>query len=218
MSLAGFHRRVHLFPSTRRNQENLVCLGCVVGLRKWLRLKTKVMPLLGTMPRSHRCVAQRYVKELCGRLQKQLQSFLDNCVRTGEKQAMKKNFDPAIGQATRWRKGQPSPNPAGRPKEKLLTDALREILAEPFPRDRKGRCYAEVIAWRLATEAAKGNLRAASEIADRTEGRAMKQNESQETDAIPDQASAYEQLRAVATRLRARLASDAATQTPWSAI
>jgi hypothetical protein len=27
-----------------------------------------------------------------------------------------KQFDPEIGQATRWKKGQRSPNPGGRPK------------------------------------------------------------------------------------------------------
>jgi hypothetical protein len=137
---------------------------------------------------------------------------------------MNKDFDPDVGKATRWQKGQPSPNPAGRPKKTMLTDALREVLAEPFPRDKRGRCYAEVIAWRLATEAAKGNLRAASEIADRTEGRVGTQNELRNTEDqpsldIPDQGTAHEQLRAITTRLRNRLAreeSDATAQTPYS--
>jgi hypothetical protein len=134
---------------------------------------------------------------------------------------MNKNFNPAIGTATRWQKGQPSPNPAGRPKETLLSDAMRKVLAEPFPGDKRGRCYAEVIAWQLATQAAKGNLRAASEIADRTEGRVRTQNESRNTEDqasldIPGQGTAYEQLRAVATRLRDRLASQATAQTEES--
>ena len=46
------------------------------------------------------------------------------------------------------------PNPAGRPRKTLLTDALRDVLAEPYPRD-EGRTCAEVIARRVANEAAK---------------------------------------------------------------
>jgi hypothetical protein len=39
-------------------------------------------------------------------------------------------FDPDIGKATRWKKGQASPNPGGRPKSRLLSEALRTRLAE----------------------------------------------------------------------------------------
>jgi|SRR6516165_3600907 hypothetical protein len=60
---------------------------------------------------------------------------VDIRLKTGEKQAMAKNFDPSIGVTTRWQKGCPSPNPAGRPRRTLLTDAFREILAQPFPGD-----------------------------------------------------------------------------------
>ena len=52
-------------------------------------------------------------------------------MQKGEKQAMPKNFDPEIGAATRWQKGQPSPNPNGRPKKTILTEAFREVLAQP---------------------------------------------------------------------------------------
>jgi len=55
------------------------------------------------------------------------QSSLDNRLRTGEKQAMKKDFDPAIGKPTRWQKGQPSPNPGGVPEERSLP-----MLSETF--------------------------------------------------------------------------------------
>jgi len=84
---------------------------------------------------------------------------------------MNKHFDPAIGAATRWKKNGPSPNPGGRPKNALLTDALTSVLAQPFPGDKRGRCFAEVIAWRVAIEAAKGDLKALAQIADLTEGR-----------------------------------------------
>jgi hypothetical protein len=84
---------------------------------------------------------------------------------------MNKHFDPAIGAATRWKKNGPSPNPGGRPKNALLTDALTSVLAQPFPGDKRGRCFAEVIARRVAIEAAKGDLKALAQIADLTESR-----------------------------------------------
>lgn len=88
---------------------------------------------------------------------------------------MSRNFDPQIGAATRWRKGQPSPNPGGRPKSRLLSEALRTLLAEVKPGDSAGRTYAEVIAANLieiASGEGPGAVHAANEIADRIEGRA----------------------------------------------
>lgn len=125
---------------------------------------------------------------------------------------MNKQFDPAIGNATRWQKGQPSPNPSGRPRKTILSDALRDILEEPYPRDREGRTYAQVIARRVANEAARGNLRAVAEIADRTEGRVRTENESRggcdqsllRAD-LSEGEDPREALRAIATRLRDRL-------------
>jgi len=95
-------------------------------------------------------------------------------------------FDPEIGRATRWKKGQPSPNPGGRPRATVLTEAYRAVLAQRFPGDRQRRTVAEVIAARVAAEAANGSLRAAAEIADRTEGKPqsaleMTQNEKAST-------------------------------------
>jgi hypothetical protein len=83
-------------------------------------------------------------------------------------------FDPNIGTATRWKKGQPSPNPGGRPKSRLLSEALRTKLAEVKPGDQAGRTYAEVVAENLieiACSEGPGAVHAASEIADRLEGR-----------------------------------------------
>jgi hypothetical protein len=54
-------------------------------------------------------------------------------------------FDPSIGAGTRWKKGQPSPNPGGRPRTRLLSEALRTRLAEVKPDDPAGRTYAEVV-------------------------------------------------------------------------
>ncbi|MGH9847770.1 MAG: DUF5681 domain-containing protein, partial [Blastocatellia bacterium] len=67
-------------------------------------------------------------------------------------------------------KGQ-SGNPAGRPKTRTLSEAYRQWLAEPMP-DGSGRTYADAVAAMLCAEAAKGNVNAARELADRTEGKA----------------------------------------------
>ena len=64
-----------------------------------------------------------------------------------------------------------SGNPKGRPKSITLSDALRLELAKVFPGDTQERTFAEVIAQRLVRSAATGNILAAKEIADRTEGR-----------------------------------------------
>jgi hypothetical protein len=84
-------------------------------------------------------------------------------------------FDPAIGQTTRWRKGQPSPNPGGRPKSRLLSQALGKKLAEVKPDDPEHRTYAEVVAANMveiACAQGRSAVTAAAEIADRLEGRA----------------------------------------------
>ena len=83
-------------------------------------------------------------------------------------------FDPSIGVATRWKKGQPSPNPGGRPKSRLLSEALRNRLAEVKPDDPTGRTFAEAIAEnlvRIACSEGPSAVHAANEIADRIEGR-----------------------------------------------
>ena len=81
---------------------------------------------------------------------------------------------PPIGH--RWVKGQ-SGNPGGRPSVASLAKACRQKLEEPFPNDPEGRSYAEVIADKLARLAAKGDISAARELADRAEGRPRQQVE-----------------------------------------
>jgi hypothetical protein len=53
------------------------------------------------------------------------------------------------------------------------------MLALPVPGDSKGRTYAQKIATTLAEKAAKGDIRAAQELADRAEGRARQSIEIQ---------------------------------------
>jgi hypothetical protein len=79
-------------------------------------------------------------------------------------------FAPGNKVGNRFKKGA-SGNPQGRPKLTLLSEALRAQLAEEMP-DASERTYAEAIAERLCKEAAMaGNVQAAREIADRTEGK-----------------------------------------------
>ena len=124
---------------------------------------------------------------------------------------MQKDFDPEIGRATRWQKGQPSPNPGGRPRKTLLTSAYVAVLAEPYPGDRQGRTYAEVIAQRIAIAAARGDLGAASELADRTEGKPRKENSDSRrhlntpTERLSGE-ELHQQAREITARLRMRLA------------
>jgi hypothetical protein len=94
---------------------------------------------------------------------------------------MARNFDPEIGRATRWQKGMNSPNPSGRPKIRLISEALRIKLAEVKPDDPQGRTYAELVAASLVETASSRGCRtsvaAANEIIDRLEGRARQQIE-----------------------------------------
>ena len=93
---------------------------------------------------------------------------------------MARNFDPEIGRATRWKKGQPSPNPNGRPKIRSVSEALRIKLAEIKDDDPQQRTYAEVLAAKLIETACSpghSTVAAATEIINRLEGRARQQIE-----------------------------------------
>jgi hypothetical protein len=87
---------------------------------------------------------------------------------------MGKSNNPNIadaGKPYQWKKGQ-SGNLSGRPKSKTLSDAYRNKLEEPVPNDPEKRTWAELIAEAQVRDAVRGNVQAAREIADRTEGRA----------------------------------------------
>jgi Family of unknown function (DUF5681) len=79
-----------------------------------------------------------------------------------------------------WPKGV-SGNPSGRPRKTPLTDAYRDVLAQPVPDDPLGRTYAEAIAQTLARNALRGDIRAAQELADRSEGKARQSIEIEQT-------------------------------------
>lgn len=52
-----------------------------------------------------------------------------------------------------------------------MTEAIKALLGTDCPEDKLGRNYAEVIALAVVKRASKGDIRAAAEIADRTEGK-----------------------------------------------
>jgi hypothetical protein len=101
------------------------------------------------------------------------------------------------GLATRFRKGEPSPNPEGRPSLKKLNDACRDRLARIVPREELaaaglprqlfGMTYAEMNAWVMQQEGLRGNISAIAEIGDRAEGRpgtSLTVNEGQDSISI----------------------------------
>lgn len=71
----------------------------------------------------------------------------------------------------RWKKGQPSPNPNGRPKGKTLTEMLRLLLDKVGEEARDGETYTERIAKVFVHEALKGKFPFAKEIIDRIDGK-----------------------------------------------
>jgi hypothetical protein len=75
----------------------------------------------------------------------------------------------AKGNPTAFKPGE-SGNPKGRPKSVTLSEALRAQLGQVMPGEEE-KTYAEKIALVLCEEASKGNVGAAKEIADRTEGK-----------------------------------------------
>ena len=68
-----------------------------------------------------------------------------------------------------WPKGV-SGNPSGKKPARTLSEAYRAVLSQPLPND-PSKTYADKIAEVIAKEAITGNIIAAKEIADRTEGR-----------------------------------------------
>lgn len=86
-----------------------------------------------------------------------------------------------------WKKGGPSPNPSGRPKKLPITEAYAKLAEKPVPEVirvsmnkklrhevlHKGATWSQANALAQFINAiAKANVRAASEIADRLEGKA----------------------------------------------
>jgi hypothetical protein len=93
-----------------------------------------------------------------------------------QKQATDKQRESTEGRKRRLANLKPfqkgvSGNPNGRPKSLTLSEAFRRQLSQLVPNDPDGRTFAEVIALRVCVAAAQGDISAAREIADRTEGK-----------------------------------------------
>jgi Family of unknown function (DUF5681) len=69
-----------------------------------------------------------------------------------------------------WAKGV-SGNPGGRPRTAPIAELLRELLEKLCPGDKQNRTCAHKIAEAMLKRACQGDVRAAREVADRTEGR-----------------------------------------------
>jgi hypothetical protein len=76
----------------------------------------------------------------------------------------------AKGNPYAFKPGQ-SGNPAGRPKSRTLSEAYRALLSQPLP-DDPTRTLADVVAAAMVQNAIAGDVAAAKELADRTEGKA----------------------------------------------
>ncbi len=94
---------------------------------------------------------------------------MKNSQKTNGKQTATGKFSQGNKIGNRFKKGETG-NRSGRPKLTRLTEALREQLAEAMPGASEST-IAEVIARTLIREAISGNVQAAREIADRTEGK-----------------------------------------------
>src|ERR1700736_137042 len=85
-----------------------------------------------------------------------------------------------------WRKGDPSPNPSGRPIRLPITDMYRRIADEPIPEAirkamkrngvnlKSGATFAEALATRVWAKALSGDSGAAKEIREAIEGKTGK--------------------------------------------
>ncbi len=83
--------------------------------------------------------------------------------------------------ATQFQPG--NPGGPGRPKKTPLTDAYRDKLGKLVPDDPEHRTYAQFLADVIFAKAVDGDIVAAKEIADRTEGKSIQRIESGEVAA-----------------------------------
>ncbi len=88
---------------------------------------------------------------------------------TNKQRESSEGADKRLSNLKPFKPGQ-SGNPAGRPKSVTLSEAIRLQLAKKVS-DGSDYTYAEAIAQVLCVAAVKGNVNAAREIADRTEGK-----------------------------------------------
>ena len=89
-----------------------------------------------------------------------------------------------------------SGNPGGRPKKKAITEELDRLLEEESP-NGDGKTRAVIIAEALLKQAAKGDVRAITELANRIEGKPVQ--------PIAAEAGGLEGLAEIIAEARARV-------------
>ncbi len=94
---------------------------------------------------------------------------MKNSQKTNGEQTATGKFTPGNKIGNRFPKGETG-NPNGRPKLTRLTEAIREQLAEVMP-GASEQTFAEGIAKTLVNLAVAGDVSAARELADRSEGK-----------------------------------------------
>jgi hypothetical protein len=84
-----------------------------------------------------------------------------------------KSFEPGngFGSAYRFVKGAPSPNPGGRPKSKEINASARLYLGSDIGKPPKIQTHAQAIVHKIGVKAKKGDIGAATFLAERAEGR-----------------------------------------------
>jgi hypothetical protein len=103
-------------------------------------------------------------------------------------------------------KGQPSPNPGGRPKK---VKTIYEIVADKqVPNDPQKRAMLELAVEGQFKAAAKGNTKAAREIADRLDGPVGVRVSGPDSGPIPVNLDYRERLQSLVRRVADRLADD----------
>ena len=118
----------------------------------------------------------------------------------------RKNRVPPEGR--RFQKGK-SGNPAGRPKKlDCITSVLKDELEKPKPGDKQKRTWAEVVVAAMLAKAAKGDVRAAALILDRTEGKVTQPVEADSHLVISWQSEVEDRLHKARERAANRESGD----------
>lgn len=99
----------------------------------------------------------------------------------------------SAGASTQFKPGK-SGNPNGRPKSKLIREALVKMLQLEVGDHVEIVTNADALAWRLICEGRKGKLGAIAEVADRTEGRATVRVALDEADPLAELVTSMAEL------------------------
>jgi len=141
----------------------------------------------------------------------------DKKLKKGGPKKFGSGIDPAVGKATQIKKGQRLKG-AGRPKRKLMTDALLKVGAQRVPRRqiealnvkgaglRYGITWAEMAALGMFKRGAEGVVENFNTVADRTDGPVRQEISGPEGGpiAFTEDVNVHDKLRSVTGLLRDR--------------